>query len=380
MQIEPVRVGILGCGHVSDQYFAGIAARDELSLVACADLDAERAEQKAAQHRVARARSPGELLADPEVELIVNLTPPRAHAAVSRAAIEAGKHVWSEKPLAATLDEARELVEAARAADVLLGCAPDTFLGGSLQTAIKLVRDDWIGAPVAAVAFVTEHGYEHFHPAVESFYEPGGGPALDLGPYYVTALVALLGPVGCVTGLARASFPERIVPAGPRRGDRIPVHVPTHVTGVLEFESGPLATLLFSWDVWATNLPYIEVYGAAGSLAVPNPDEFHGLPRLRRAGEEELRQPPPPPGRVPWAPVPLIQRGDVGRGIGAADMALALRNDSRHRASGELALHVLEVLDALERSAHERRHVDIESRCERPEPLPPGFGEHRPSG
>lgn len=380
MQIEPVRVGILGCGHVSDQYFAGIAARDELSLVACADLDAERAEQKAAQHRVARARSPGELLADPEVELIVNLTPPRAHAAVSRAAIEAGKHVWSEKPLAATLDEARELVEAARAADVLLGCAPDTFLGGSLQTAIKLVRDDWIGAPVAAVAFVTEHGYEHFHPAVESFYEPGGGPALDLGPYYVTALVALLGPVACVTGLARASFPERIVPAGPRRGDRIPVHVPTHVTGVLEFESGPLATLLFSWDVWATNLPYIEVYGAAGSLAVPNPDEFHGLPRLRRAGEEELRQPPPPPGRVPWAPVPLIQRGDVGRGIGAADMALALRNDSRHRASGELALHVLEVLDALERSAHERRHVDIESRCERPEPLPPGFGEHRPSG
>ena len=374
MTEDPLRVGILGCGHVSDQYFEGIAARDELALVACADLDPARAEEKAALHGIARACTPEELLADSEVELVVNLTPPGAHAGVSRAAIAAGKHVWSEKPLAATLAEARELVEAAAAAGVRLGCAPDTFLGGSLQTAIKLVGDGWLGTPVSAVAFVTEHGYEHFHPAVESFYEPGGGPALDLGPYYVTALVALLGPVARVAGLARASFAERVAPAGPRRGERIPVHVPTHVTGSLEFESGALATLLFSWDVWATNLPYIEVYGAEGSLAVPNPDEFHGLPRLRRAGPEELRQPPPAPGTVPWAPVPLVQRGDVGRGIGVADMALAIRAGTPHRASGELASHVLEVLEALELSSRERRHVEIESRCERPEPLAPGFG------
>jgi predicted dehydrogenase len=204
---------------------------------------------------------------------------------------------------------------------------------------------------------------------VHAFYEPGGGPALDLGPYYVTALVAMLGPVARVTALARATFPERVTQVGPRRGERIPVQVPTHVTGALEFHSGPLVSVLMSWDLWATHLPFLEVYGTAGSLSVANPDEFAGLPRLRRAGREELQQPPPTPGTVPWSEIPLVQPGDVGRGIGIADMAEAIRDGRPHRASGELAYHVLEVLTALERSARERRHVQIESHCARPAPL-----------
>ena len=365
-----MKVGILGCGHVSDQYFEGIQRSELLEIVACADLDIERAEEKAAQHRVPRAYAPDQLIHDPEVELVVNLTPPRAHAEASLSAIAAGKHVWSEKPLAATLEAARDVLRAAEEAGLKIGCAPDTFLGGSIQTAIKLVDDGWIGEPVSGVAFVSEHGYEHFHPHVHAFYEAGGGPSLDLGPYYVTALVAMLGPVSRVTSFARATFKERVAQVGPRRGERIRVQVPTHVTGALEFASGALVTVLMSWDIWATNLPYLEIYGTAGSLSVANPDEFDGLPRLRRAGTEELQQPPPPPGTVPWFELPLIQPGDVGRGIGIADMAEALRDDRPHRASGELAYHVLEVLIGFERSAREGRHVEVVSRSARPEPLP----------
>jgi predicted dehydrogenase len=366
-----VKVGILGCGHVSEQYFEGIARSGLLEIVACADLERARAEEKAARHRVPRACVPEQLINDPEVELVVNLTPPLAHAEASLSSIVAGKHVWSEKPLASSLDAARQVLEAADDAGVRIGCAPDTFLGGSIQTAIKLIDDGWIGQTVSGVAFVSEPGYEHFHPAVHSFYQPGGGPALDLGPYYVTALVAMLGPVARVTSLARATFPERVSHVGPRRGERISVQVPTHVTGALEFESGPLVSILMSWDVWATNLPYLEVYGTAGSLSVANPDEFHGLPRLRRAGSEELQRPPPPPGTVPWSEIPLVQPGDVGRGIGIADMAESIRDGRPHRASGELAYHVLEVLTGLERSALEGRHVEVASRSVAPEPLEP---------
>jgi predicted dehydrogenase len=371
--VEPVDVGVLGCGHVSDQYFRGLRGFDAVRVVACADLDASRADEKAAEHGIPKACSPRELLEDPRVELVVNLTPPAAHAETTQAIVGAGKHVWSEKPLAASLEEAARLVAAAGEAGVRLGCAPDTFLGGALQTSVKLVDDGWVGRPLGATAMVSEHGYEHFHPNVDFFYRRGGGPALDLGPYYVTALVAMLGPVARVTAFARSPAGERVVPAGPRRGERIPVEVPTHVTGALELAGGAVATLLVSWDVWATNLPYLEVYGDEGSLSVPNPDEYGGTPRLRRAGEEELRQPPPAPGEVPWSAMPLAYDGRVERGIGVADMAHAIRGERPHRASGELAHHVLEVLMALERSSSEGRAVEIASRCARPAPLPRGL-------
>jgi predicted dehydrogenase len=279
--------------------------------------------------------------------------------------------VWSEKPLAATLEDARRVIAAARDRGVRVGCAPDTFLGGALQTAAKLVDEGWMGEPGAAVAFVSEHGYEHFHTNVDFFYGPGGGPVLDLGPYYLTALVTMLGPVARVGGFARATFPERTIPRGPRRGERIEVEVPTHAVGVLEFESGALANVVMSWDIWSTHLPYLEVYGSAGSLSLPNPDEYDGLPRLRPAGPEELRQPPPRPGELPWSPIPPPFACHVERGVGVADMADAIRTDRSHRAGADLAYHVLESLTALVRSAREGRHVEIESRCDRPARLDP---------
>ncbi len=365
-----MRVGILGCGHVSDQYFRGCALFDELEVVACADVDVDRAARQAAVHGVPKACSAEALLDDPEVELIANLTPPQAHAAVSADVLRAGKHVWSEKPLAATLIQARELLEVVRDCGLRLGCAPDTFLGGGLQTSFKLVREGWIGEPLAAVACVSEPGYEHFHPNVESFYSAGGGPALDLGPYYVTALVGACGPVARVHGATRRPGAAlRTVLRGPRAGTPIAVEVPTHVSGVIELENGLLATLLMSWDIWATNLPYLEMYGSQGSVAFPNPDEFGGAPRLRRAGAEELSQPPPAPGTLDWTSIPLVQRDDAARGIGMADMARAILQGRPHRASAELAYHVLEVLCALTSSAD--RAVEIESTCEIPAPIGP---------
>ena len=192
---------------------------------------------------------------------------------------------------------------------------------------------------------------------------------LDLGPYYVAALVAILGPVTQVTSLSRATFPERTIGVGPRRGERITVEVPTYVTGVLGFASGALVTVLVSWDVWATNLPYIEISGSHGSVSVANPDEFAGAPRLRRAGPEELEQPPPPPGSVHWSSIPLVQPSGLRRGVGIADIARAVSEDRPHRASAEFAYHVLEVLLALAEPSPDSSRVAIESRCERPAPL-----------
>ena len=225
---------------------------------------------------------------------------------------------------------------------------------GMLSVAVAM-----LGIPAASAA---EHNWK-------MQTEWGGGPLMDLGPYYVTALVAMLGSVSRVTSLTRATFPERTIGVGTRRGQRVPVEVPTHVTGALAFESGELITLLMSWDVWATNLPYIEIYGSAGSLSVANPDEFDGEPRLRRAGREDVAQPPPPPGSVHWSPIPLAQSGDVRRGVGIADIALAIRDDRPHRASAELAYHVLEVLLALDRPGAGGESIAIESRCERPMPV-----------
>src|SRR5688500_9694587 len=213
-----MNVGILGCGHVSDEYFSGLARYEHIAVAACADLDRKRPERKAAQHHVPRVVTPDELIEDPGLDLVVNLTPPQAHAEVSLAAMRAGKHVWSEKPLASDLEDARRLVDAADSG-VRLGCAPDTFLGGGIQTAIKLVDDGWIGDTIAGgVAMVTEHGYETWHPDVSSFYRKGGGPVLDLGPYYVAALVAILGPVREVTSPSRATDPERTIGVGAPRG------------------------------------------------------------------------------------------------------------------------------------------------------------------
>jgi predicted dehydrogenase len=364
--VQRVKVGIVGCGTISGIYLKVAPTFELLEVAACADIVVERARARAAEFGVPKACTVSELLADPEIELVINLTIPAAHAEVALAAVEAGKSVYNEKPLAVDRGEARRLLERARAKGVLVGGAPDTFLGGGIQTCRKLIDDGAIGRPVAATAFFANHGHEGWHPDPGFYYQPGGGPMLDMGPYYLTALVSLIGPVRRVTGSARATFPEREIGSQPKRGQKIPVETPTHIAGVLDFANGAIGTIITSFDVWAHSLPRIEIYGSEGTLAVPDPNTFGGPVRLRRAGEAD------------WVEQPLTHgRTENSRSLGVADMAYALRSGRPHRASGELAFHVLDVMVSFAEASDAGRHVELSSGCQRPAALPPGLPEGR---
>ena len=356
----PAQVGIIGCGNICDQYFKSCAGFADIEIVACADLMSERAEAKAAQYGV-RALSVDELLNDPDISIVINLTIPQAHAEVDLAVLAAGKHVHSEKPLALSADDGRRILAAASERGLRVGCAPDTFLGGGLQTSRKLIDDGWIGRPVAATAFMAGHGHESWHPDPTFYYKAGGGPMLDMGPYYITALIHLLGPVTRVTGSSKITFPRRVITSKPKYGEVIDVDVTTHLASALDFANGVVATVVMSFDVWAHNLPRMEIYGSEGSLVVPDPNRFSGPVLLRRVGAED------------WSEIPLSHSAEVGRGIGVADMASAIRNGRAHRASGELAMHALEVMLAVDEASANGRHVAIESSVVRPELLPLGL-------
>jgi predicted dehydrogenase len=356
-----IKVGVIGTGNILQAYVKGCRAFDILEIAACADIDRRKAEEKAGSFNIPRVCSVDELLADPGIEIVVNLTVPKAHAEVSLAAIDARKNVYSEKPLAVTCRDGQKILTAAQEGGLRVGCAPDTFLGGGGQTCRKLIDDGEIGESVAAVAFMTCHGHESWHPNPDFYYQEGGGPMFDMGPYYLTALVNLLGPVRRVTGSTRISFPERIATSRWHGGRRIPVEVPTHIAGVLDFVDGSVGTIITSFDVWAASLPRIEIYGSEGSLSVPDPNGFGGRVLLHRAGADG------------WSEVPLTHSAEVGRGIGVADMAYAIVHGRPHRASIERAFHVLEVMQAFEEASQGGGHIAIASRCSRPAPLPLGL-------
>ena len=350
-----VRVGLVGCGYISDRYLTNAARFPAFDIVACADAVPERAVARGAAHGVVAVKAVADLLADPEIEIVLNLTTPDAHAAIAQAALAAGKSVYNEKPLALALGDGARLVETARASGLRLGAAPDTFLGGGLQTCRQLIDEGAIGAPVAATAFMLNHGHESWHPSPDFYYRAGGGPLFDMGPYYLTALVALLGPVRRVTGSARITFPERTIRSEPRAGERIAVDVPTHLAAVLDFASGAIATLVTSFDVWAPRESRLEIYGAAGSLNLPDPNTFGGPVRMLTADDTTWREVP--------VPRPFT---DNSRGLGLADMAAAIRSGRPHRANGDLAYHILEIMHGVETASRENRHVAIVSTCERP--------------
>jgi predicted dehydrogenase len=360
--VKPVKVGLVGCGTISKIYLQNAQKLEILDVVACADLFVDRALARAAEFGVPRACTVAELLDDPEVELVLNLTIPNAHAEIALAALAAGKSVYNEKPLAVRREEARPMLDLASTKGLLVGCAPDTFLGGGLQTCRKLIDAGGIGEPVAATAFMLSHGHEGWHPDPAFYYQPGAGPMFDMGPYYVTALVSLLGPVRRVTGSARITFPERLITSQPKYGTTIKVTTPTHVAGLMDFANGAVGTIITTFDVWPTGLPPIEIYGTTGSLSVPDPNIFGGPVRIRRAGEKE------------WTDVP-IEHGYVvnSRGLGPADLAYALRTGRKQRASGELAYHVLDVMQSFAEASDQNRHLYLESSCERPAPLPLGL-------
>ncbi len=359
MASHRVRVGVIGCGKISDVYFQAGKIFDILDIVACADLDFPRAEAKAKLHGVPHAYTVSELLADPQIELVLNLTIPNAHADIALQAIRAGKSIYNEKPLALTRSEGQEILTLAKARNVLVGCAPDTFLGAGIQTCRKLIDEGAIGEPVAASGNMLSHGPESWHPDPNFFYQPGAGPLFDMAPYYLTAFINLIGPVQHVTASARITFPQRTIVSEPHHGEVIHVNTPTHIASVLTFANGAIGTLVTSFDVWSSQLPNIEIYGTEGTLRVPDPNIFGGQVLIRHGREKE------------WQEVPLTHvYSEQIRGIGVADMALALRSGRAHRANGTMAYHVVDVMQALLQSSDTGKHIDIESTCTRPAPLP----------
>lgn len=363
--MTPVRVGIIGTGTISRIYCQNAQRLDAFEVVACADLLVERARERAAEFGIPKAYSVDELLADPDVEIVLNLTIPAAHAEVALRALDAGKHVYSEKPLAVTREDGRRIVARGRERGLRVGCAPDTFLGAGLQTCREIMDAGTIGEPVAATAFMLGHGPEGWHPDPDFYYQIGGGPMYDMGPYYLTALCAMLGPVRRVTGSTRISFPERTIGSEPKRGQTITVNTPTHVAGIMDFAGGPIGTILTSFDVWGANVPRIEIHGSEGSLSVPDPNTFRGPVRLLRAGSKE------------WEEVPVTRAySENSRGIGVADMAAAIRSGRPHRANGDLAYHVLDLMHAFHDASDAGAHIAVESTCDRPAPLPADLPEN----
>lgn len=355
--VAKINVGIIGSGNIAPRYVQGCSQWDALNVVACADINEKAADALASSTGI-KALSIPELLEASDIDLIINLTIPAAHAEVSKAVLLSGKHVYTEKPLAITREDGSEILALAEASGLRVGSAPDTFLGGGLQTCRKLIGEGAIGEPVAATAVMMSSGPESWHPNPPFFYQVGAGPLFDMGPYYLTALIHLLGPIRRLTASARISFTERVAGHETIRGQRIPVYTPTHVSGSLEFESGPIGTMIMSFDVQQHTLPRIEIYGSEGTLIVPDPNTFRGPVRLWRLDNPQ------------WVDVPLSHSDTVSRGIGVADMVHAIGAGREHRASGRLAFHVLDNMLAMLEAAETGQHIQLTSTCDQPAPLP----------
>jgi predicted dehydrogenase len=358
----PLRIGVIGVGVISKQYFASFPRLPGLKLVAVADLDLARAKAVAVEQGVA-AMSVDELLTSGEVDAVLNLTIPAAHVEVGTRALQAGKHVFAEKPLALSVTEGRPMLDLAARLGLRVGSAPDTVLGTGIQTARQLLDEGVVGQPVSAAAAWSAPGHERWHPAPAFYYQPGGGPLLDMGPYYLTALITLLGPVERVSGAGRQSPRERTIATGPNAGTPLPVSIDTTVTAILEHSGGAISTVSLSFDNWATRAPrpLFELYGTTGTIAVPDPNRFEDPVEVFTAESDEWRTAPPSGGYV-----------GAARGYGLADMARAIETDRPHRASGDLALHVLEIMDAVAASSEAHSSVELTTTVARPEAVPAG--------
>jgi predicted dehydrogenase len=352
----PVGVAVIGAGNISGQYLGNLTKFPDVKVLAVADLDEARAAQAAAEYGIEASGSPAAAFEIPEVEIVVNLTIPAAHADVALAALRAGKHVYGEKPLALDPERGRAVLAEAAERGLRVGNAPDTFLGAGIQSARRAVEAGLIGEPVAATVALESMGPEGWHPNPAFFYVDGAGPLFDMGPYYLTALVALLGPVSSVAATARRARASRVVGSGPLAGTEFPVEVPTHVTALLEFAAGYGASTAFSFDSPAGKR-LLELGGTEATLALPDPNTFGGPLLIRAPGDEEWRELP-------------IEGSEAGRGIGLLDMARALRSGSAHRASGELGLHVLDIMATIVTSATEGAFQKVTGEVPKTDVLP----------
>lgn len=359
---ERVRVGIVGCGAISGAYLKMAPNFPILEMAACADLEPEKAQARAAEFGVPRVLTVDALLADLDIDVVLNLTVPKAHAPVALAALANGKHTFHEKPFGVTRAEGEAVLDAAAATHGLrVGCAPDTFLGAGIQTARKALDDGLIGRPVGFTAFMMSRGHESWHPSPEFYYEVGGGPMFDMGPYYVTALLNLLGPIRRITGLASIAIPERTITSQPKYGKKIQVETPDHICGALEFENGAVGTLITSFAVMQGGFggpQPIVIHGTEGALRVPDPNGFDGPVHVRGTKDEE------------WQEVPHAFVKGYGRAVGLADMAHAIRSGRPHRASAEQAFAVLDAMQGFLDSSVSGCAVTPARAYERPAPMP----------
>jgi predicted dehydrogenase len=374
-QTKKTKVGIIGTGNISGIYLYNCYRIKNLELVAMADLVAQRPKDKIEEIKAKYStewKLPGEpklpiacpvseLLANPEIEMVINLTWPKAHAEVATQCLEAGKHAYSEKPFSTKREDGQRILALAKKKKLRIGCAPDTFLGAGIQTCRKLVDDGWIGKPVGFTAFMTCPGHETWHPDPEFYYEVGGGPRFDMGPYYLTALINLMGPIKRIGGMAKIVYPERTITSPKKYGKVVKVETPTTITSTLEFACGAIGTMIMSFDIFGAELPRIEVYGTNGSISVPDPNGFGGEIKVKV-------------GRNNWGTVPHSHGySENARGLGAADMASALASGRPHRASGELAFHVLDVMQGSLDAAATGKVIEIASKTDRPAALPLGL-------
>ncbi|MBQ9545314.1 MAG: Gfo/Idh/MocA family oxidoreductase [Clostridia bacterium] len=349
MERTTLNVAVIGCGNISRIYLKNLSGVfGGVKVVKCCDIDPQKADKGAQTAGAKAVYDPEEVFNDPDVDLVLNLTTPGSHYEICRRALEAGKHAYTEKPLSLTFAQGKELVELAGKKGLYLGCAPDTFLGSGLQTAIKAVNDGLIGRPVAGCAFMMCPGHESWHPSPEFYYDVGGGPMLDMGPYYMTALVRLLGKAESVTAFASKAYEERTITSQPKFGQKIPVKVYTHNAGVIKFANGALVTVVMSFDVIKHRMPNIEIYGTEGTLLVPDPNTFSGKVVLSTRENRDGAELEQVSGYV-----------DNCRGIGVAETALAIRENRLSNASAALGLHVLEIMEAFTRSADELRPVEL---------------------
>ncbi|MDJ0629162.1 MAG: Gfo/Idh/MocA family oxidoreductase [Rhodobacter sp.] len=376
------RVGLIGTGRISDIYLKTLTKYPQVSVVACGSLNLDESRAKAEAYGVPRVAAPREIIADPEIDAILNLTIPAAHAGVSMAALAAGKHVYSEKPLVSDLADGRRVLDLAAEKGLTVGNAPDTWLGGRWQTMRKLLDQGAIGRPTGCAAFVGTHGTERHNPNPDFYYQIGGGPMLDLGPYYLSAMVFLLGPVVRVAGMANRGFDRRMIENGPRHGAWMEVEVDTHVQGMLEFESGAIGSITMSFDIWDSEMPRFEIYGTDGTICIPDPDPVYGANRFegevwyRTRDTARWTHQPRPTGRDVWQVAENTHGiNEDSRGMGLIEMADAIVHGRKPRCSGELAYHVLEVMTGILDSPARGAFVEIDSRPDRPGILPTNFPE-----
>ncbi len=362
--MKRVNVGIVGCGNISGIYLTNLTGTFSrvINVYAVADLIDERVKNAKSTYNIPNIMTFEQMCECDEIELILNITTPKDHYWICKKALESGKSVHVEKPLSLNFEQGKELVELAAAKGLYLGGAPDTFLGSGIQTCIKLINDGFIGDPVGATAFMMCHGHESWHPDPEFYYQFGGGPMFDMGPYYLTAMVAMLGGVKTVAGMTNITFPKRTITSEKKYGKTIDVEVPTYVAGTMTFDSGAIGTIITTFDVWSSSLPRIEVYGSRGTLIVPDPNCFGGPVMYRNYLANEFTE------------IPLTHEYyENSRGLALADMATCIRNGGDNRASGKLACHVLEIMCAMHESAETQTYYKMNSTCTRPAPMPLGF-------